>query len=447
MKRLIIIFFGLLPFLPILPGLFGFDFPLARILAVIIFLLWLFKGLLDKKLFIPLNLTTFLLVLFLFFAAISGFWTIDKGLWFKKFLFLLNVFLLYFPLYNFVNFSNAFKGLDNFNVFNIVKSLFYGGFFISILAVFQFLAQFFIAKESFLESFFNIFGPIFYGSNLQQLVLQYPSFFVNVGGKDYLRAFGFFASPQNLALFVGMVLFLSFFIKNKISKSLFYFGSFTMILAIIFTFSRGAYIALITTLLLYAIKTIFNLKIEIFKKVIGNKAQIFVFATVLLLIIYLLFVIFNPAVHRFADIFSSSDGSRQIRFELWQKSFNLFKENFIWGVGLGSLPIYIEPDKDSLAPVNAHNTYLEIGVELGIVGLVVFLLIFLNVFKYIIYDLMLKKQNQNPLLLSQNFSFLFSIFYFLIYSIFETTIYFFPAMTLLILTLSINDYFKLKLNH
>lgn len=435
MSLLIIILFAFLPFFPVLPGFFGFDFVLVRLFAIIIFFIWLFISFFQKRLFFPINITTFFLFFFLFMAGISGFWAIDKELWFRKFLFLINVFLLYFPL----------SQISSRIFIKIPQVLFYSGFAISLVGIIQFLIQFFVPKEDFLQGFFNFFGPIFYGNDLRLMVLEYPSFFVSIGGQDYLRAFGLFASPQNLALFIGMVLFLSFYVKDKISKQVFYSGIFLMVIAILLTLSRGAYVAFITTILFYAMKAAFNFKFLyllqnfkkqiIFKKILHYKFKLLTFIFVVLVFLSLLIAL-NPAIQRLADTFSFNDNSRLSRIDLWQKSFAVFKENPLFGVGLGSFPIYIEPDKDARAPVNAHNTYLEIMAELGLVGFIAFLLtlIYGNL-KLMIYDLKIK---------NINFYFFLSICYFLVFSFFETTIYFFQAMALLTFILSVKNHTKNK---
>lgn len=424
MKLLLKLLLFLLPF-PLVLTSGSFDLPLLRILALIIFIFWLFEGLFKKNLFIAINSVSLALLLFLFIAGVSGFWALDKEMWLRKFLFLLNVFLLYFPI------AQIYRGGAAVDSIDFIKVLFYSGLIISLASIIQFFAQFIVSKEDLLQGFFNIFGALFYGSNLQQIVLEYPSFFVSVGGRDFLRAFGFFSSPQNLALFVGMVLFLSFYLKDKISKVIFWGGVFLMAAAIIFTLSRGAYLALGLTLIIKA-------AVEFFLK---NKNQVFFKKNYLILALVFLFLtlFFNPFGQRLKDIFSATDYSRAGRLELWQKSLAVFKENSIFGVGLGSLPIYIEPGRGARSPVNAHNTYLEIAAELGLVGFSAFLLMFIfSCFNTISYQLIRG---------SKNFYILYSIFFLLGYSIFETTIYFFSAMALLTFLLAYAYSFKHSLKH
>ncbi len=435
MTTLILIFFAFLPFFPILPGFFGFDLPLSRLMGIIIFNTWLFRNLFKKDLFIPFDLKSIFFYTFLFFAGISGFWTSDKEVWLRKFLFLLNLLFLYLPIVQtFKNFSFDFSA-------KIFKVIFYSGIVVALLGIFQFLIQFFIPKEDFLQWFFDIFGPIFYGNFLKSVVLEYPSFFVSVGGNDYLRAFGFFPSPQNFALFLGIIFFLSFFIKNKIAGPVFYSGILAIILAILFTLSRGAYVALLMTTFILICYRLFNKK-EVQMKVFG-----LLYIVLSMLVIFLLS--FSPFMERFTDIFLAQDTSRQHRIELWRKSLMVIKENPFFGVGLGNLPIYIEPDKNLRAPVNAHNTYLEIWAELGLVGFVLFILIFLSLIykmnhyalritnhKFKITHHKLRNTHHKLQVGGDNYLHLFyPILYFLILSIFETTIYFFPSMALLMLIL------------
>jgi O-antigen ligase len=82
----------------------------------------------------------------------------------------------------------------------------------------------------------------------------------------------------------------------------------------------------------------------------------------------------------------SSVGSGEARLDLWTVGWRMVEHNPVHGVGAGNFPVssvhyLLEPGaidrSDSFigTPQVAHNTYLELWAELGIVGLMLFLLV------------------------------------------------------------------------
>ena len=70
------------------------------------------------------------------------------------------------------------------------------------------------------------------------------------------------------------------------------------------------------------------------------------------------------------------DSSNSFRFNVYQSSFNMFKENWLLGIGCGNrnfreiYGIYMRTGFDALS---AYNIFLEIAVESGIFALIAFL--------------------------------------------------------------------------
>jgi len=76
-------------------------------------------------------------------------------------------------------------------------------------------------------------------------------------------------------------------------------------------------------------------------------------------------------LRRMASIGSLDDASNFYRMQIWEKSIEIIKDYPLTGVGLGfnsfrkiSAKYITEAD-----PYHAHNTYLELAVEIGIIGL------------------------------------------------------------------------------
>jgi O-antigen ligase len=70
-----------------------------------------------------------------------------------------------------------------------------------------------------------------------------------------------------------------------------------------------------------------------------------------------------------------SGGSFTHRKEIWRAGFGLFADNWLFGVGAGGFPHAVEPLLNWR--IVAHNTFLGVATELGVVGLLLFLAPFL----------------------------------------------------------------------
>ena len=97
----------------------------------------------------------------------------------------------------------------------------------------------------------------------------------------------------------------------------------------------------------------------------------------LLVVIVALFAALPHAdlVRRFADVFGDTDynfTSRDGRIQVWGRGIGMMLAHPLLGVGVGTYEIASGVTAGSW--LTAHNSYLEIGVELGVFGFVVFLM-------------------------------------------------------------------------
>lgn len=81
--------------------------------------------------------------------------------------------------------------------------------------------------------------------------------------------------------------------------------------------------------------------------------------------------------HRFMSIFAMrNDSSNSFRFNVYNSSFEMFKDNWLLGIGVGNknfreiYGLYMKTGFDALS---AYNIYLETAVESGIFALIAFL--------------------------------------------------------------------------
>lgn len=140
---------------------------------------------------------------------------------------------------------------------------------------------------------------------------------------------------------------------------------FTGILCLFFTFSRTSWISLIIALL---IRSIFNKKYLKFALVIS--IAIFGLDTIL-------------GVGRMDPGRAAEDSSLMYRLEIWKACIEITKDNFIAGIGFGTLFKHISQYSNIVKPniEHCHNLYLQILTETGIIGFSIFLSILYKIVK------------------------------------------------------------------
>ncbi len=192
---------------------------------------------------------------------------------------------------------------------------------------------------------------------------------VVIYGEYFRRAYGTFFYPNSLAFFLVLVGALSLFLLGKQQRSFAkiayaaYCGLIFFVL--IETYTRGAWLAF----LLFAAALGFLR----FRKAFG-------IGTIILLLTYFLVPI--PVIkERISDIVSLEPFSSLMwRLHLWQKMVPFFFQKPLAGYGLNSFQFLSRQLHGlSLAPVpEAHNDYLRLLIETGIIGLVLYLNIYMR---------------------------------------------------------------------
>ena len=202
--------------------------------------------------------------------------------------------------------------------------------------------------------------------------------------KDYLRLGydvdnridGLMGQANELGAFLAQYVFvflgLALIGREAKIKKLFYFIVIGVgVIAMLLTFSRGAYIA-------FAVA---------FIAMVFFKSRLL--AIPLVLIFYLLGMLFLPAtvMERVSMTFEANDdvsavkleSSAQSRMVIWQGALKMIADNPLFGVGYAAFPSvitdYIPERKD------AHNMYLLIAGEMGLLSLAVFAWLFFRIIR------------------------------------------------------------------
>ncbi|SCG83909.1 O-antigen polymerase [Proteiniborus sp. DW1] len=184
------------------------------------------------------------------------------------------------------------------------------------------------------------------------------------------RVYATFENPNLLAEYLIMIfpISLGLFLYNRdfIRKMIFAFTSIIILITIGLTYSRGSWLGMAFGIVLF-------LMLINWKALLG----------LIPLGIAGLFVLPASILQRIQTIGSLQDSSNLYRFNLWIKSMDIIKDFWLSGIGIGYIPfqqvshLYIT----NMAPYHTHNTYLQIAIEMGIPGLLVFIALILISFK------------------------------------------------------------------
>lgn len=176
-----------------------------------------------------------------------------------------------------------------------------------------------------------------------------------------IRVFSTFENPNLYAEYLIMIIPLTFarlLSVGKKNKIFYVIIGIAQLVALLLTFSRGGWLGLIFAVGIFALLIKRDLIIKLIPLGIVG-----------------IFFLPSSIMMRIKSIGSLSDSSNFYRFQIWENSINIVKDFFVTGVGLGFesfrsiSSLYIK----DFSPYHAHNTYLELMIEIGVLGLILFI--------------------------------------------------------------------------
>ena len=185
------------------------------------------------------------------------------------------------------------------------------------------------------------------------------------------RVVSFWSNPNVLACYLLVAFFVSFGCligrKNKKIKFLSFVAFWLSAVCLVLTWSRGAWVSValvfVVTLLILSHKSI--------------PWVILMIAA----IVAAFFLLPNTFVERVTSIVSFSDSSVLYRINIWKGCAALIRSCFMTGVGVGEVAFAEVYGDFALSGIesapHAHNLFLQITIELGIAGLLVFAVLIL----------------------------------------------------------------------
>ncbi len=195
------------------------------------------------------------------------------------------------------------------------------------------------------------------------------------------RASGFMGSPNHLAGFLEVALMfglaMTFWSRWRIwAKVLLGYGSLVCIAGIILTGSRGGYISAATGLLVFGVLSFLILARQRFDRL----GYVFGAVAVVLAIGGLSAAFLLAESDTLLLRVQTATTLDSARMSIWPAAIQQFQLSPVFGTGAGTFLYYGRQFRDPLVqtdPRFAHNDYLQLLAEFGIVGIAVFLVFFL----------------------------------------------------------------------
>ena len=394
----LVFFVRSIPLFLAMPLTASFDnFNIWRVLAVIIFLKWAYIGIRkgDIKLKEWLDIKSYkthsiLLIALLVLAVLSLINAVDLTAGIKRIIYFLN-----FAVFGIVICDKA--GNKEFTK-RLIKNSIAPVIIVAVIGYIQVISTYFID----IYQFMRIWGE---GLQCRQFGEQWCNIAVQLGNTWFayygeqlsLRVFSLFPDSHSFPQFVllGIPAILATFWRETRNSKLETLNKFkipivlaSLFLIVILSGTRGIWAASVGVVMLsagiifyakknYSIKLSYDNFIE-FKKLIGY-----------LVIFFAMFIIAFPIFsspqfligksddilkERIKSIIDFGETSNAQRIEIWEKTLASIKERPLLGVGIGNYPVVLEQDiRLAKAGSSAHNLYLHIAAEMGILAGIIFI--------------------------------------------------------------------------
>ncbi len=224
----------------------------------------------------------------------------------------------------------------------------------------------------------------------------YQNYFVTVTDTSWIdedmftniktRVYSTFDNPNVLGQYLVMVMPVAFAMiwgeKGAIKKLFYLLVTAVLGACLIFTWSRAAWIGIMLAIGFYM--------------VMKDRRWSSLLVVALLI---MPFVLPESLISRLASIGNMKDSSTAYRFSVWLSSLRMAKDYWISGIGLGAGAFERVYQKYALNgagfALHAHNFYIQLVVEMGVLGISLFVMIIISAYKKIISIREKKSVNNN----------------------------------------------------
>lgn len=274
---------------------------------------------------IRLNLIELSFIPFYFFCLLSFFYSVDQELSFRFTLGLILVLTTFLIIRTVLMNSNK----------NFARLLYHTGVIYIVLSVLWYVL----------------------GLLNMSIYMEHSDFYGVTIEKSIPRMIGINNDPNICALTLLLFSFMFYFSKEKFSKLFFY----TAFLCLVLTLSRGGIAALLVGFMVIFFMVNKFEKLKFIMIVIGA-----------LFIIFALALIYPDSYELFIEKRLSGLEEGGGRFQIWTDAFVLLQDKPIWGYGIFSFRTIMEHHFG--ISKFAHNTFVEVLLELGFIGITLFLI-------------------------------------------------------------------------
>ena len=189
------------------------------------------------------------------------------------------------------------------------------------------------------------------------------------------RVTSVFDNPNVLGMYLCMVFPFALYVlsrcRQKNERFLCRVSVGLILLCAVLTWSRGAWLAILITGIVYAL--------------VSSKKAVRVLFFCIFSIPFLPMILPYSVINRFTSIVNLADSSLQYRLYTWKGSFRVLKDNLWGGIGYGNTAFQEIYPQYAYAGIEAaehsHNLFLQIMVGMGIGGLLVFLTVVFLVYQ------------------------------------------------------------------
>ncbi|WP_176726986.1 O-antigen ligase [Nostoc sp. KVJ20] len=248
-------------------------------------------------------------------------------------------------------------------------------------------------------------------------LLKFPSYYPQIGS--------IMQNPNQFGVIVAIGLCLSLILEkqNNISKLELYISEFVFLISLALSASRNAWLVFI-----------FGMFLLLIYKIISIRKMIFIMSLWLLCIISIpvstyriglgdikIFPLINLFVNNSSEIaLPSPVGTALSRFALWQAAIIETIKRPITGIGVGVFAEHIGVKVFGVKGYHAHNIFLNVLVEQGIIGLLLFTNFLVRIASHLKYanpvtiiPIMMFLASQMPDFFAEDYTFTTIEFYFL----------------------------------
>lgn len=363
--------------LPLAPNFDNFN--TWRLVSSVIFLKFLLIEIKSEKLgvFQYLNLKRYkkenlLLVLLLILAAVSVVPAQDKVIAVKRIIYFVNLGLIGIVIFHL---AQKYQYFTSRAVRNIIIPV----LIVTAVGFIQLISTYLVDIYRFVDIWGRKIQLNQFGADWSHIAVELGNtWFAYYGDQLSLRVFSLFPDSHSFSIFLLLGLPAVFAFTKGYKRAAVVIPIY---LIMILSGTRGIWAGSIAAVMLAVIIFFWNKKINL----VLNRQKIFKDISLSLIVFFSLFFVAFPIFaspqfllakgdsdllrNRLKSIINFGETSNAQRIEIWKKSFVSIKEKPIVGVGLGNFPVVLGQDISlGRAGSSAHNIYLHIIAEMGVIA-------------------------------------------------------------------------------